>query len=251
VLRAVARWTVVALVFAGTAGATAYGITERNREDLPGLATASDGRWVYPALAKPALPSGSPPPFVAGNEIERHHADIRDLLLPAPEGAKRDPGLPGPAEWTSVDDFVEVYDADYQDSVREDLTAEGSRHIASNGWTMPDGTRTRIDLVRFATNTHANSFSDLAGDRIAPNYVLAEAAESERDATWTSGDGPPELDVSVYDEVEPQGSTRVRHAYVRAGDVVALITHFRPADAEGTGQVPFHQTLLLQGLLLA
>lgn len=95
VLRAVARWTAAVLVFGAAGAGTAYGITEMERTDVPGLATEDDGRWDYPALALPALPADKPRPYSDGNPSEIHHADLRELLLPAPAGVKVDKKLKG------------------------------------------------------------------------------------------------------------------------------------------------------------
>lgn len=84
VLRAVARWTAAALAFGVLGTGTAFGIASMERTDVPGLATEGDGRWDYPELTLPALPAGSPRPFSPGNPAEIHHADLRELLLPAP-----------------------------------------------------------------------------------------------------------------------------------------------------------------------
>lgn len=65
------------------------GITALDRNDVPGLATESDGRWEYPELRLPALPVDRPRPFTDGNEGEIHYADLRELLLPAPASTRR------------------------------------------------------------------------------------------------------------------------------------------------------------------
>src|SRR5690606_1129705 len=107
VLRAVARWTAAALAFGVLGTGTAFGIASLERTDVPGLATEDDGRWDYPELSLPALPAGSPRPFSAGNPAEIHHADLRDLLLPAPAGAAPDKKLTG--GWISTETFLDAY----------------------------------------------------------------------------------------------------------------------------------------------
>ncbi|MFM9607084.1 hypothetical protein ACKI1T_45545, partial [Streptomyces turgidiscabies] len=76
------RWTAAVVVFAAAGTGAAYGIVGMERTDVPGLATESDGRWAYPTLVKPPLPSGSPGPFAETNPAGTHHADLRALLLP-------------------------------------------------------------------------------------------------------------------------------------------------------------------------
>ena len=90
VLRAALRWTAAVAVFVAAGASAAYGIAGMERTDVPGLATASDGRWVYPEITLPPLPSGSPGPFAETNRAGAHYADLRALVLPAPEGATDD-----------------------------------------------------------------------------------------------------------------------------------------------------------------
>ncbi len=94
-LRAALRRTAAVVVFAVAGAGTAYGITRVERTDVPGLATESDGRWDYPLLTKPPLPSGSPGPQAESNPAGTHHADLRALLLPAPKGAEENRALRG------------------------------------------------------------------------------------------------------------------------------------------------------------
>ncbi|MFM9797359.1 hypothetical protein ACKI1M_48735, partial [Streptomyces turgidiscabies] len=84
----------------------AYGIVGMERTDVPGLATESDGRWAYPTLVKPPLPSGSPGPFAETNPAGTHHADLRALLLPAPEGATETKALRGSDGWLTTEDYL-------------------------------------------------------------------------------------------------------------------------------------------------
>src|SRR5262249_37766031 len=71
------------LVVTGTA--TAVAVTLPDRPDLPGLATPNDGRYAFPALTLPPLPSGAAEPKDAKGR--RHAADLRALVLPVPKGA--------------------------------------------------------------------------------------------------------------------------------------------------------------------
>ncbi|MET9402411.1 hypothetical protein [Kitasatospora sp. NPDC002965] len=82
--KAALRWgaAVVVCALAGTGSALA--VTAPERTDLPGLATESDGRYTFPALVLPPLPSGKPVPR---ENKSRHAADLRYLLLPAPQEA--------------------------------------------------------------------------------------------------------------------------------------------------------------------
>ncbi|MFJ8754108.1 hypothetical protein ACIREO_33000 [Streptomyces sp. NPDC102441] len=53
----------------------------------------------------------------------------------------------------------------------------------------------------------------------------------------------------VYSEPASYGAEQVRHAYVLAGDTVALVVHARKGEA-GTETVPFHRSVVLQNQLL-
>ncbi|MFD5783151.1 hypothetical protein [Streptomyces sp. NPDC126933] len=248
VLRAVARWTVAVLVCGGLGAGTAYGISAMERTDVPGLATQSDGRWEYPRLSLPALPAGSPRPFTEGNAAEIHHADLRELLLPAPAGATADKKLTG--GWVSTDQYLSEYAEDRRSDLRQGLRDEAVRHIAARGWTMPDGTTSRVYLLRFQSVALAEDFKDrgiLAG--LTAGAPLAGAPTTELDESWpaSSSGGVPETSTYVFTEPKPYGATQVRQAYVLAGDTLALVVHEKKG---GASRVAFHQTLTLQNQLL-
>ncbi|MFJ3787993.1 hypothetical protein [Kitasatospora sp. NPDC090091] len=82
--RAAVRWSAAVLVFALAGTGAALGVTAPDRTDLPGLATKNDGRYTFPALVLPPLPSGKAAPRESKS---RHAADLRFLLLPAPKEA--------------------------------------------------------------------------------------------------------------------------------------------------------------------
>ncbi|MGW4202071.1 hypothetical protein [Streptomyces sp. NPDC004726] len=246
VLRAVARWTAALLVCAGLGTATAYGLTSMERTDVPGLATESDGRWEYPRLSLPALPEGSPRPFSEGNTHEIHHADLRKLLLPAPEGAKPDKELTG--GWTTAKQFASEFSEDERAELEQALDDVAVRHIAARGWTMPDGTASRVYLLRFDSGTTAHWFSkDDIGVGADAGAMLKGMTGSEIDSEWddtVGGNGPIRY---VYQETQPIESEAQRQAYVIAGDTIALVVHSRKDQA---AVVPFHQTVALQAQLL-
>ncbi|MFE5241150.1 MULTISPECIES: hypothetical protein [unclassified Streptomyces] len=247
VLRAVARWTAAVLVLGGLGAGTAAGITSMERTDVPGLATRDDGRWGYPRLSLPALPAGSPRPYSDSNTAEVHHADLRRLLLPAPAGATVDKKLDG--GWTDIAQYA----SEYPEAERADLTQQledtALRHIAARAWTMPDGTSSRVYLLRFNSVAYATSFHDDLFENGSLPIPLDGTDEPSFDEDWTSTAGPQFTTAHVYAEAEPYGAEQVRHAYVLAGDTVALIVHSRKGEA-GTEAVPFHQTVILQNQLL-
>ncbi|GGT55274.1 hypothetical protein [Streptomyces purpureus] len=246
VLRAVARWTAAVVVCAGLGTAAAAGITALDRTDVPGLATEDDGRWAYPKLTRPALPAGSPRPFTPGNTGEVHHADLRALLLPAPAGAKPDAKING--GWGTVDQFLSVYEKDAVPALKQALADAAPRGIAARAWTMPDGTTTRIHLVRFSSVAYAEGFKDnvlKVGSDSGPALVGASEGRIESDLSG-------EIRVAYtavypFTEKAPHGPEQTRWAYVQAGDTLALIVQSRKGTAP---LVPFQQTVALQNQLL-
>ncbi|SCE41484.1 hypothetical protein [Streptomyces sp. DvalAA-19] len=246
-LRAVARWTAAVLVFGGLGTGTALAITSAERGDVPGLATEDDGRWAYPKLSLPALPAGSPRPFSEANTAEIHHADLRELLLPAPAGSTPDKALDG--GWVKQERFLAEYRAEDRDELAQLLTDTPPRHIAARGWTMPDGTRARIYLVRFNSTAFATHVRDELRIGVAMRWPLAGAVETEFDASWKSPRAVEGVSSYVLTEKAPHGDAHVRQAYSVAGDTLALIVHERPGEAEAA-RIPFHQTVILQNQLL-
>ncbi|MFF2330112.1 MULTISPECIES: hypothetical protein [unclassified Streptomyces] len=248
VLRAVARWTVAVLVLGGLGAGTALGITSMERTDVPGLATESDGRWDYPELSLPALPAGSPRPFSESNVAEIHHADLRRLLLPAPAGATvDDKELDG--GWVSTEQYLSAYAKDERSDIAQVLKDSAPRHVAARGWTMPDGTSTRIYLLQFNSTAFAQYFRDAITEDDPSGVPLAGTSETAIDEDW-KGAGKVEGTASyVYSEQKPYGEAQVRHGYVVAGDTLALVVQSRKGK-DGTPSVPFHQTLILQNQLL-
>ncbi|MET9495773.1 hypothetical protein [Streptomyces sp. NPDC006552] len=246
VLRAALRWTAAVVVFAVAGAGTAYEVTRQTRGDLPGLATRGDGRWEYPAPVKPPLPKGAPAAFAEGNTREEHFADLRELVLPAPKGATEDKELAGKDGWLPTATYLKAYEKDARADLALFLNENGLRHVAARGWTMPDGTRTRIYLLRFNTGAFARAFAaNTAGNAAA----LVGAPYTEDDVSWTGDIGTPVqyTKLSVYEEVRPYGAERVRQAYIEAGDVIALVVQ---SGKGGTPKVPFRQTVVLQNQLL-
>ncbi|MES9509695.1 hypothetical protein ABWJ92_25310 [Streptomyces sp. NPDC000609] len=246
VLRAVARWTVAAVVLGGLGAGTAFGITSMERTDVPGLATGSDGRWDYPQLSLPALPAGSPRPYSDGNVAEIHHADLRRLLLPAPVGATVDKKLDG--GWVSTERYLSEYAKDSRSDVAQTLKDSAPRHVAARGWTMPDGTSTRIYLVQFNSTAFAQYFMDSTSGS-GSEVPLVGAPGTVLDEGWSGAGKVPGTSSYVYDEAKPYGEARVRQGYVVAGDTLALVVQSRKGK-ESTPGVPFHQTVILQNQLL-
>ncbi len=248
-LRATLRWTAALLTFAAFGAGSAYGIAGMERTDVPGLGTVSDGRWVYPVLTKAPLPSGSPGPLAKENKAGSHYADLRALVLPAPEGATVDKALGGTDGWLPTKDLLSEYsEKEDRDELGTKLSEDGLRHIAARGWTTPDGTHTRIYLLQFDT---AAVVDDLFGEDIAPygspGYELRDAPDSRSDEAFPDAARIPDITASVYVESKPYGKEQARHAYLGVGDVIALVVQSRKGTAN---PVPFQQTVTLQSQLL-
>ncbi|KOU56745.1 membrane protein [Streptomyces sp. MMG1533] len=248
VLRAVLRWTAAVVVFAAVGASAAYGITRMERTDVPGLATESDGRWDYPQLTKPPLPSGSPEPFAEANKAGAHYADLRALVLPAPTGATDDKALRGEDGWLATKDFLAEYESDERDDLRQQLVDDGLRHIAARGWTTEDGTHTRIYLLHFDTAAVVDEvFSGDIGPYSGPGRAVRGAPDSVTDEDFPEPARVDDVQRSVYTEAKPYGAEHVRQAYLAAGDVLAVIIQSRKGTAKA---VPFQQTVTLQSQLL-
>lgn len=245
VLWAVARWTAAVLVCGGLGAGTAFGIASMERHEVPGLATENDGRWAYPKLSLPALPADAPRPYSEGNPGEIHHADLRKLLLPAPAGATPDPKLGG--GWVTVDQYASQYRQEDRAELKDALKESALRHVAARGWTMPDGTTTRIHLLRFNSVAFAEAFKD---DVIRAGSVDGPLLEGTEGVTMDS-DIASDVRVTytaLYTFVElPQNADQTRWAYIQAGDTLALVTQTRKGEAL---RVPFQQTVTLQNQLL-
>ncbi|MEV7833893.1 hypothetical protein AB0P12_25205 [Streptomyces subrutilus] len=252
-LFAVLRWTAAALVFASAAAGTAYGLVRPERTELPGLSTLDDGRWAYPVLAKPELPAGAPLPKGADNPDATHYAALSALLLTPPAGAGPDSGFAaGEDGAVSPETFLGEYPPDARAALQEGFAYEGLRQIAGRAWTMPDGTRTRVYLLRFHSFGFGRLFPGCAADAkldgaavLVPDPDWAEAKRSQRNDL---ADYLETRAVSVYEEKKPYGDTQTRLGCLDAGDVQAVILQTRKG---GAAPVPFHQTVILQSQLLS
>ncbi|MFE5657904.1 hypothetical protein ACFQ9H_17170 [Streptomyces sp. NPDC056517] len=241
----IARWTAAVLVLGGVGAGTAMGITAMERTDVPGLATESDGRWDYPKLTLPALPADAPRPWTEGNDAEIHHADLRQLLLPAPAGATVDPKLKG--GWTGLDSYLALLAEKDRGEVKQYMAESALRHIAARGWTMPDGTTTRIHLLRFSSVAFSEAFKDGVTREISQSSRLPLGVDTAEIDTSTQDVAVQYLSVYSYAEAEPYGPQQTRWSYIQAGDTFAVITQTRKG---GVPTVPFQQTVTLQAQLL-
>ncbi|MFI5827730.1 hypothetical protein ACIA6C_10755 [Streptomyces sp. NPDC051578] len=248
-LRAALRWGAAVLAFAVAGTGTAYGLTSLERTDVPGLSTLGDGRWEYPVLAKPTLSAGAPLPAGRDNTDGRHYAPLRSLLLPAPAGSRPDPTVKADkAGVVSVDAFLEEYTPRDREKLRPVLEYEGLIQILVRAWTMPDGTRSRVYLLRFASSAAVGTFTGCT-----VNTSLNAAETVIPDPEWGKGEIddetviPHNVNVSAYEEGKPYAEEQTRLGCLQAGDVQGVIVQSRKG---GAAVVPFHQALVLQSQLL-
>src|SRR6185437_1020159 len=81
------RWAGAVVTALAVGAGCAFAVMAPQRTDLPGLKTADDGRYVFAPLNLPSLAPGQLAPGDASNTGGQHLADIRKLLLAAPQGA--------------------------------------------------------------------------------------------------------------------------------------------------------------------
>ncbi|MCX2184306.1 hypothetical protein KV205_27805 [Streptomyces sp. SKN60] len=244
-LGSVLRWAAAVVVCGGLGAGTAAAITSMERTDVPGLATENDGRWAYPKLSLPPLPEGSPRPFTIGNEGEVHHADLRALLLPAPAGATVDPKLDG--VWVSVDQYVSLYSKDERPELKQAFDDSALRHITARAWTMPDGTKSAVYLLRFKSVAFSEHFKDYAVHAGTAATTPLEGIQSVGTEALGNDARVPDTVQYATAEKEPYGPEQTRWAYIQAGDTLALVVQSRKGEA---APVPFQQTVTLQNQLL-
>ncbi|MFG2986723.1 hypothetical protein ACGFYQ_36695 [Streptomyces sp. NPDC048258] len=260
-LRALLRWTAAVVVFAAAGTGAAYGMVQAERTDLPGLSTEGDGRWAYPPLSWPTLPPGAPLPGAEDNKAETHYAALSALLLPGPGTARPDDGFKADKDGNvSTDAFVEEYAPAARAKIKESLDHDGLRQIVGRGWTMPDGTRTRIYLLRIHSKSFRDSYqvcnsnsSFLGAEALTVDMDWRKAKFEQTPTLGHSGPGRPAIvyksdTVGVYLESKPYGDEQTKVGCLQAGDVQAVIIQTRKGEV---ASVPFHQTVILQSQMLS
>ncbi|MFE6866198.1 hypothetical protein ACFVFS_06545 [Kitasatospora sp. NPDC057692] len=276
--KAALRWGAAAVVCALAGTGSALAVTAPERTDLPGLATKGDGRYTFPPLVLPPLPSGKAAPK---ENKSRHAADLRGLLLPVPKeagGSLVPAAFPPPAATPSASTSVgatasatssaspavspstgatpgAVADpivcdafADAQKdpaAVRSVLFQNACRAAAVREWTADDGTRTQIRLLAFGSSFEGRSAFTGLRDNAAPKDVPELAA-------FTPPDWDTVFDVNfavfVARPSAPGAESTVRLAYLSAGDLVGVVTMTNP---KGVPAAAFRQVATLQSDLLA
>ncbi|MFB8235030.1 hypothetical protein ACFC58_00545 [Kitasatospora purpeofusca] len=262
--KAALRWGAAAVVCALAGTGSALAVTAPERTDVPGLATKSDGRYVFPALTLPPLPAGS---AVPRENKSRHAADLRRLLLPAPReavGPLAPTALPSPAVTVSpagsagpsasgtapaladrVDCTTLLADLKDPAKLRTFLVQYACRAATAREWTASDGTRTRIRLLAFGSSKEA-----------WPVFVELRDNGNPKDIDGLRSVTPPDWDmlygVNFVVRETPPGApgtqSTARLAYLSAGDIVAVITMTNPT---GVSAAAFQQVVAFQSALLA
>ncbi|MEV7559695.1 hypothetical protein [Streptomyces sp. NPDC089795] len=259
-LFAALRWTAAVVVFATVGAGVAYGITQPDRTDLPGLSTEDDGRWTFPTLSQPALPAGAPVPQGPDNKDGTHYAQLTGLLLPAPVGSKVDDAVKADKDGkVSPDTFLEEYTPESREKLKQSLEWDGLRQIAGRGWTTADGTRTHVYLLRFHSSGFVDAFkgcdsnAQLNGvSALDLDDVWSKAKNTQMNSTTLDFPGAANFDgsdLSVYQEVKPLlGEEQSKIGCLRTGDVLGMVIQTRKGEV---APVPFHQTVILQSQLLS
>ncbi|MFJ9692549.1 hypothetical protein [Kitasatospora sp. NPDC101183] len=275
------RWGGATLVFALAGTGTALAVTAPDRTDIPGLATADDGRYTFPALALPPLPAGAKAPDGSGKTP--HRADLRYLVLPAPKEAGGpataqpfpSPTTPAPtgtdtpaptptttpsptaaspstpstpsspsafADWTPCD----AIGADQQDAAKLRPMLQRNVCLAATvrEWTTPDGTRTQIRLLRFASPNEAWDAYTTVRARSVPKAVPESDTLSLKD--WDSVGGVTLTALTGRTKAGKDLPTG-RLAYLSASDVMGVVTMTNP---DGVPLASFRQVVTLQADLL-
>ncbi|MFE0580540.1 hypothetical protein [Streptomyces sp. NPDC058874] len=259
-LFAALRWTAAVAVFAAVGTGVAYGITAADRTDVPGLSTEGDGRWTFPKLSQPALPPGAPLPQGPDNRDGTHYAPLSALLLPAPQGSKVDDAVKADKDGAvPLDSFLEEYTPEAREKLRTSLEWDGLRQITGRGWTMPDGTRTHVYLLRFHSSGFVDAFkgcdsnAQLNGvSALDLDDVWSKAKNTQMNTTALDFPGAANFDgtdLSVYQEMKPvTGEEQTKVGCLRTGDVLGMVVQTRKGEVD---PVPFHQTVILQSQLLS
>ncbi|MFC8452777.1 hypothetical protein [Kitasatospora sp. NPDC057223] len=277
---AAVRWGAAVLVLGLVGVEAAVAVTTMDRTDLPGLATPADGRYSFPTLVLPPLPSGKPAPSADGRSA-RHHADLRSLLLPAPKEAVAPAATAGastagaataaasataatatatasgtatatatavpvagptPGEWVACDALAD----DQRDpvAVKAVLAENACRAAAVREWTAKDGTRTQIRLLHFGSADEASAVSRFIWTAGAPKL---EGLQTDPAKDFDTVVGVASM-VRSNGGGKPGAPATARVGYLVAGDVVAVIEMTNPQDVPAPA---FRQVVTLQSDLLA
>ncbi|MEE1785735.1 hypothetical protein PUR71_22930 [Streptomyces sp. SP17BM10] len=283
--RAVVRWAAATLVCALAGTGTAMALTAPERTDIPGLATKSDGRYTFPALALPPRPPAKGPSV--RKDREPHRADLRHLVLPAPKEAGGPLGpvvFPSPTATPSASGSASP-SAAASASPTASASSSGSASPSSSAkagaatadWAPcdavldeqqnPDAPRalllqnacragavrewtasdgTRTQIRLLRFGSYSECWDVFSGLRADS---LPKALPGAKTGSHDGWDTLPNVDLAVK-ESSVQGDKGVptaRVAYLGANDVLAVVTMTNP---KGVPVAPFRQVVTLQSDLL-
>ncbi|MFD9125636.1 hypothetical protein [Kitasatospora sp. NPDC059571] len=263
---ALLRWGAAVLVLALTGTGAALAVTAPDRTDLPGLATPNDGRYAFPKLELPPLPSGRPSPAESAAN-GRHYADLRALVLPLPNGAVPEqpsatPSAPaspsasgrtasaaaasGPAgqgaQWAACTDFAGSRAADA--AVAAEMSEFGCRTAVRRVWTAADGTRTEIWLFRTGSPAETSGLYTQLTSGASKDLPGMEPDDFTLDQDLMKAQGTSRLQQS---KEQAGGTPTVRLAQLVSGDVAGVVLMTNP---KGVAPQAFRQVTLLQVQLL-
>jgi hypothetical protein len=231
------RWVGAVVTMLAVGAGCAFAVMAPQRTQLPGLKTASNGRYDFAPLVLPTLAPGQSDPSSSANPGEQHISDIRKLLLSPPKGATADRSLPGASGWVSKSATAALLNAPTAGgpTVEEQLGIDGWRHTAGIAWKTPDAAETKIWLLQFID-------ADAAGDA---NTLFANSDDGAQTTTAESLTGPGSTTVEYTRQVN--GSTATWYGQADIYDTEILIKVTAPASI---GITPFEQELDLQIELL-
>ncbi|MFJ2810315.1 hypothetical protein [Kitasatospora sp. NPDC087271] len=285
--RAAARWATATLVFALAGTGAALAVTAPERTDLPGLATPGDGRYTFPPLTLPPLPSGSSTPDRTGGKNALHAADLRYLLLPAPKeaGGSLTPALyPVPtASATGTPSASATPSPTASASTSASASAGASPSTAPAGqapadWVtcdailaeqrdpaelrallLQDACRaatvrewtasdgTRTQIRLLRFGASFESWNVFSSLRSDAKPNALPGAKSTSHSAWDTVEGV-HLDAQESSAKGAKGTPNARIAYLCASDLVAVVTMTNP---DGVPDAAFRQVVTLQSDLLA
>jgi hypothetical protein len=226
------RWAGAVVVALAVGAGCAFGVMAPKRTDLPGLATAPDGRYVFAPLDLPSLAPGQADPTNTANLGAQHLSDIRKLLLPAPQNAVADHALPGATGWVSRSATLTLLGSPTD---AQTFATDGWRHTAGVAWKTPDGAETKIYLMQFIDGSAASDAS-----------TALDAFGTVTDSTDTHGITAPGSTAVVYTVVK-NGATNTWYGSAVVADTELLLVYTAPTSV---GRAPFEQEADLQVELL-
>ncbi len=226
------RWVGAVVVALAVGTGCAFAVMTPQRTKLPGLKTASDGRYTFAPLTLPTLAPGQAAPTGDANAGQQHVSDMRKLLLSPPEGATPDRSLPGTSGWVSRAATVKLMGGSQAD---QQFQTDGWRHTAAVAWKTPDGAETRIWLLQFTDSSAAgdvySALSSFDGEAVTVSSTSLEVNSS----------------TSVSYTRVVRGATATWYGIAQVHDIEFLIEYAAPAS---NGLAPFEQEADLQSELL-